>query len=163
MSLLTVEDVQEQFPSIADRMERDTLSEGRVERWISHAEGLVNSKISARYDVATLVATDPPPAVLLMLYWGFFDYFAEMETYTPTNSGGDVPWVYARYDRLMRFLNDVASGAVQMLDEDGASVAPSAEMLEAIRSNHTTKNQIFSQKESWDMTVDDNYSDEPTA
>jgi len=154
---IDLDGVKEQFPDIEEAIDKGTLSPGRVNRWIDSAENWVNGKIGQRYELP--FSSSPP--MLVSLTYEFFEFFWQKDIHTPTNTGDEVPWVYPRYDRMMKRLLDIAEGREPLLDASNAIIDPSDTMLDTMRSNHRDKNQIFSMKDSWEHEIDEDYSDEP--
>ena len=158
MAYLTVASVKEQYPSLKEQIDRGTVASARVERWISQSESLIDSYIAQRYEIPF---ADNPPLVVALAY-EVFEYFWQKDVYTPTSSGDEVPWLYARYDRILKILNQIATGLLSLFDNSNKKISPSPTKLKTIRSNHQKVNQLFSMKESWEQKVDSEYDKEPT-
>ena len=158
MGYLTLNDVQGQYPGLKEQIDRGKVTESRVQKWIDNAENLLNGKLGQRY---SLPFTDNPPLVITLAY-ELFEYYWQKAIYTPTKTGEEVPWLYARYDRVLRVLDQIVSGQISLFDNSNKKVAPSPEKLKTMRSNHQEVDQIFNMKPPEEQSVDPNYDKEPT-
>ena len=159
MAYITTDLVKVQYPGLKEQIDRGTVVTARVTRWISQSEKLVDSYVGARY---TIPFTSNPPLIVAMAY-ELFEYFWQKDIYTPTSTGDEVPWIYARYDRVLRILVQIANGQLPLFDNLNVKIDPSAEKLKTLRSNHIKVDQIFSMDEPYNQKVDAKYATEPDA
>ena len=159
MAYITVDEVKVQYPGLTEQLDRGTVVEARVERWISQSERLVDAKVGLRYEIPF---TTNPPLIVAMAY-ELFEYYWQKDIYTPTSTGDEVPWIYARYDRVLRILVQIGGGLLPLFDANNLRIDPSAEKLKTLRSNHIDVDQIFTMKDPWEQTIDADYSTEPEA
>ncbi len=154
---ITVDNVKQRYPALAEQFERGTVTAGRIERWISDAESLVNAFVSHKYDISKF-ATNPPPFIINLVYTAFL-YYWQADIYKMSASD-EVPWLVAIYDRLLSLLREVRDGVLPLLDAENAAIQVSLDTLDAIRSNQEGNRQIFTMGSPEEQAVDANYDRE---
>ena len=150
------DDVLNAYPRIKELYEANRITDLMIENWISQAESLIHSKVGVRYKVP--FETKIPLIVSIALQ--LVEYFEEKDIHTPTSTAAEVPWLYARYDRLLDILNEIRDEKITLIDENGNEIKPSNRKLNLLSSNHLEVKQIFSLKDIWELEVDKKYGEE---
>jgi len=156
MAYLTVDEVRELYTGIDEAITRRTLTEGVVERWISNSQSIIDGMLSISFEVPF---TEVPPLVKTLTI-ELFEYFWQKAVYTPTSTGEEVPWLYARYDRIMNLLDKIAVGVVKLVDSDGNIIEPIYKVAK-LKSNYENQEPIFDiEREVYENDVPENYGKE---
>lgn len=150
---ITLEKVLDTFKRIRDFKEKGFITESLINTWITEAEALIDAKISKRYKLPL----QEVPDIIQSLALELTEYFAEKEIHTPTSSGDEVSWLYARYDRIMKILDEISIGNLLLTNSEGQPLPISEDNLSFIRSNHMNVKQIFSLEDFEKQEVDENY------
>jgi phage gp36-like protein len=157
VAYLTVSEVENLYPSLKELVDGERVTEEQVGAWIVEAESLINGKIGSRYQ---LPFSSTPPLVKTLAI-EFFEYFWQKSNYTPTASGDEVPWLYARYDRLMKLLVQIGEGKLLLFDDDGVEITTASRKLGMLDSNHLEREPIFNLEDAQNQTIpsDDDYGE----
>jgi len=156
MAYIDYEMLLSEYPQLALQVQRGTVSSGKVQRWISSAEAIIDSHLSARYNLPL----DSVPEIIKTIAYELFEFFWQKDAYTPSSTDKDQPWIHARYDRAISTLREIASGKVPLLDSSGEIIQPSVTRLGAMTSNHINVDQIFTMGDDWEESVDEYYDAE---
>ncbi|HOM27533.1 MAG TPA: DUF1320 family protein [bacterium] len=155
---LTYDGVIERFPILKEKIEeKKTISRKLVENWIRDAESLVDSYIGERYNLPFVEVPD----YVLFLANEAFEYIYLSATNTPPYKGEEGNWLTSKWERLISMLEEVRDGLKLLFDKQGNTIAPSKRKVSSIRSNKENVDQIFTMKDFWEQTVDENYDKEP--
>lgn len=158
MTYLTLEEVRSAYKQIDESITRGTLSEAVVELWIQNAENLINGILSMGFNVPFSSSAVPP--LVKTLTYELFEYYWQKAVYTPTSTGDEVPWLYARYDRVMKILYQIASGEIKLIGADGTIIEPERK-TNLIVSNFEGQPPIFDmEREVYEDYVPENYGKE---
>lgn len=150
---ITLDEVLVAFKRLRDFRDKGFISDVLINTWITEAEAIIDAKLSRRYQLPLPVVPDIIKSIALELT----EYFAEKEIHTPTSSGTEVAWLYPRYDRIMKILDDISIGNLLLTDGMGIPLPVSKQSLFFIKSNHRNVRQIFSMEDFEKQQVDENY------
>lgn len=150
---ISINDILNTFKRLRDFKEKGFINDDLINTWITEAEAIIDAKISRRYKLPLEAIPDIIKSIALELT----EYFAEKEIHTPTSSGDEVSWLYPRYDRIMKILDDISIGNLLLTDSNGEPLPVSKQALNFIQSNHRNIKQIFSMSDFELQEVDENY------
>jgi len=156
MVYITVDEVRSVYSQIEEGIARGTITTSVVELWIQNAENIINGILSIGFEVP--FSTVPP--LIKTLTFELFEYFWQKSIYTPTSTGDEVPWLYARYDRILNLLYQIANGTIKLTDTNGNVIEPIRKTA-LIKSNYEGQPSIFDiEREVYEDYVPPNYGKE---
>ncbi len=155
MAYLTREEVLDMYSSLKELYDGERVSGEQIDKWIAESASIIDSKIGTRYQ---LPFTSTPPLIATIAI-EIFEYFWQKNQYTPTASGDEVPWLYTRYDKIIKLLDQISDGKVLLFDDDGEEVTTSSRKLGLIDSNHYESDPIFTMDNAEDQEIPDDYGE----
>ena len=158
MAYLTQTEVKSQYPALAASIDAGKIDTSRVDVWIANTDSLIDEKVGQRY---SLPFSTVPPLIKTIAY-ELFNYFWQKDVNTPPSTGDEVSWLYPRYDRIIKLLDEIRDGKTSLIDSSGNTIEPSTESLKTMQSNHLDVDQIFTMGDGWNQSIDDNYDKEPS-
>lgn len=154
---ITEENVTAWWKEISEGLSRGAITTDQISGWIDDAERLVNGKVSKRYAIPFPVA---PPLIVSCSKWLFRLAWQEW-AHTPKSDDAEIPGHFKTYDRIIALLDEIASGQIPLVGEDGVAIEPADGVVNGIRSNFQEVPAIFNMRASWEQEVDDGYDYEP--
>lgn len=154
MAYLTIDEVRSSYGQLDESLNRQVITEGQVELWITNASNIIDGILSSGFEVPF---QSPLPPLIKTLAYELFEYFWQKAIYTPTSTGDEVPWLYARYDRVINLLYKLASGDLKLIDANGNVIEPKRK-TNLIKSNFEGQSSIFDiEREVYEDEVPENY------
>jgi phage gp36-like protein len=155
VAYLTIAEVFVAFPSLEEQYNKSRVSGERITGWIKEAQDLVDGHVGSRYQLPFAVS----PPLIETLALELFEYFWQKSTYTPTSTGNEVPWLYARYDRILKLLQQIRDGKLMLFDSDGEEIPTSNRKLEILDSNHIDNDAIFTMDDAEKQEIPSSYGE----
>jgi len=152
---ITTADVSAWWREISEGLTRKAITTDQVSGWIDDAERLVDGKVGKRY---ALPFASPPPLVVACSKW-LFRYFWQEWAHTPKSDDEEIPGHFKSYDRIIALLDEIASGQMPLVGNDGVAIDPADGVIDSIRSNFQDTDPIFSMKDAYDQEIPDPYGD----
>ena len=104
---------------------RSTVDSGELALFLGNAEAVINGKIVKQY--ALPLATIPPILQALSNEIGAYKYLSQ-KVFTAERKN-DSQWV-AKFKEAMGILDEIASGAIALVDADGGIIAGRTDAME---------------------------------
>jgi phage gp36-like protein len=155
VAYLTLAETLVAFPSLKEQYDKERVSGERIAGWIKEATDLINGYVGSRYQLPFAVT----PPLIETLALELFEYYWQKSTYTPTSTGEEVPWLYARYDRIIKLLQQISDGKLMLFDSNGLEIETASRKLGILDSNHIDNDPIFTMKDAEEQEIPDPYGE----